>query len=121
MRQLVLCVVRLLGRIVIGLMTGKALHGSAGVLPVGMALRATHARVRTDQREVREIMVEVRRLPGRGRMAGQTFVRIVSCRVIRILRRRIVRFVARVALHRRLRIRSVRVTLQTGHRLMGPG
>lgn len=73
-------------------------------VPVGVALIALQLRVSTRQRESHRIMIEVRRLPGRGGMALLAGLRDAQRDVVGIARSLVVRQVAAYAGRRRSRV-----------------
>ena len=87
MTELIGDVIGVVNILVITLVTGPAIRGSAGVLAVGMTFDATHAYVCSGQWEIGEIVVERCRLPGLHGVTGRAVMREVSSFVIRVDRR----------------------------------
>ena len=70
-------------------------------LAVDMALVALHRRMGSGQRKRRRIVIERRRLPGRGRVALRAVVRKIGCDMAGVRRSLEVRLMTRVAIRGR--------------------
>ncbi len=81
-----------------------------------MALRAGYGQMRARQGEACLGMIEIRRAPPAGRVTDRAVRRKSRCHVIRIVGPREIRLVARIAIHRRIRVVAVEMTLQARER-----
>jgi len=105
----------------LGLMAREAVLRRSCKHPVHMATRAGHALMRTQKRERRVVVIEGRRVPGRGRMAGQAVMREIAGHVVGVGYSRKVRLVAGIAVLRRAGEHPIGVALLANHGLVGTG
>ncbi len=101
--------------------TGKAVPRNALELPIDMTNVASHRTVSPGQGESRPIMVNLRRMPGVGRMANRAVVVIVVLNVIRIAGAVEDRHVASEAVGRSVRKLPVNMAVCASHRPVRAG
>ena len=106
--------IRVIRFTVIGFVARPAIRRCAGILTVDVALRAAHADMSAGEREVRQVVIELRRLPAGCCVALLTRLREVAGNVIRVFRSLIVGLMARPAVGRRPGILTVVMALRTG-------
>jgi len=80
-----------------------------------MAFRATYCDVGASEREVCEIVIEFRRLPGGSCVALRAVVAVLAAFMIGIVRLSVILLVARPAIRRKLRVLSVGMASYATH------
>lgn len=95
-------------------MASDARLASEIVVSIGMALTALQGGVRSGQRKAHEVVVESRRLPGRGRMTCLTGLRHAGGDVVRIRRALVVLHVTTHTIRGGAFVAAANVTIRTG-------
>lgn len=103
--------IRIISRLIIGLMTRPAVVWRSSVLSVIVALRTGKVDVRSREGKVGEIMIELRGLPAIDRVTFEALVREFQLGMAGIVGSGIIVIVARPAIHGQIRVVTVRVTL----------
>jgi len=98
--------------VVVRLVTVEAGAGRARVLPIDMALRAIHRRVRAREWKPGQVVIKRRGVPAVDRMAPGAVMTELASRVIWIACLRVIRRMAGIALARGVRV-AVGVTSRT--------
>lgn len=120
-RELIARMTWVVGVNVVRFMTRPAISRCSGELPADVTGSTICLNVSAGQREIREIVVKLGRMPGRRGVTLRAVLGIAAGSVIRIVRVSIIGLMTRVAVTRQLRVLSIYVTLRAGSDNVRPG